>query len=153
MDVKTGRISNRLICFGLSSGCLIQIYDLGMKGIFIFLLNVSLPVIFLFLLFQMHALGAGDIKLFSVIGSIFNLKVTVWCILASFVVGAVFAICKLIYNQNLMARLLYFCGYMQDFLETKVLKKYDGQSDGKQNYIHFSIPILIGYLIMLEVVY
>jgi prepilin peptidase CpaA len=100
----------------------------------------------------MRALGAGDIKLFSVIGSIWDIRFMCWCMATAFAVGGVLAICKLIYNQNLLERLCYFCRYMQDFGETKVLKKYDGQSNGKSNYIHFSIPILMGYLIMLGVV-
>ena len=34
-----------------------------------FFLNISIPVIVLYLLFQLRALGAGDIKLFSVVGA------------------------------------------------------------------------------------
>lgn len=47
---------------------------LGYVGILYFILNITIPVVLLFLLFQMHALGAGDIKLFSLVGSFLTTK-------------------------------------------------------------------------------
>ena len=46
-------------------------------------------------------LGAGDIKLFSVIGGFTNLKTLTDCVLAAFVAGAVIAVLKMLYMSNL----------------------------------------------------
>ena len=61
------KISNRLIVCGLIWGLVLKIWGNGYVGILYFILNITIPVVLLFLLFQMHALGAGDIKLFSLV--------------------------------------------------------------------------------------
>ncbi len=68
MDFRERRISNRLIALGLVSGLILRVIGEGSIGIVHFIVNISIPVILLFLLFQLRALGAGDIKLFSVVG-------------------------------------------------------------------------------------
>ena len=68
-DVQCMKISNRLIVCGLIWGLVLKIWGNGYVGILYFILNITIPVVLLFLLFQMHALGAGDIKLFSLVGS------------------------------------------------------------------------------------
>ena len=108
--------------------------------------------IVLFLLFLMRALGAGDIKLFSVIGSMWSLEVLCYSIIFSFLTGALFSFVKLLYQRNLLARLIYFCRYMQDCFLTKSIGHYNRQSEGKQNIIYFSSAILVGFCITMGVV-
>ncbi len=153
MDVRTCRISNRLIISGLLLGLLIQIQEYGVWGIGIFLVNVSIPVILLYLLFLMRALGAGDIKLFSVISSIWNLKIMCIAIAAGFLAAAFVSLCKLIYHRNLFSRLSIFWGYLCQTLISGKIEKYPRESDGKQNLIHFSVAVLIGFITALGVAY
>ncbi|MCI9447334.1 MAG: prepilin peptidase, partial [Lachnospiraceae bacterium] len=49
-DIQSFRVSNRLIASGLLLGIFSQILEYGMRGIGVFLLNVSIPVILLYLL-------------------------------------------------------------------------------------------------------
>ena len=67
-DFREMRISNRLIASGLMMGLALRIQGEGGAGIVHFLVNISIPVILLFLLFQLRVIGAGDIKLFSLAG-------------------------------------------------------------------------------------
>ena len=124
MDVQKGKISNRLIVFGIGLGLMFQITTYGVYGVFFFLRNISFPVIFFHLLFLMHALGAGDIKLFSMIGAFISTQELVWVVAASFIIGAVLGLLKLLHK--------YF-----------PQKNYDG----KLTKIHFSPAIIIAYLI------
>lgn len=152
-DVKTCRISNRLIIGGLSLGLLSQFYAYGVWGMGVFLVNVSIPVILLYLLFLMRALGAGDIKLFSVISSIWNLKIACITIAAGFLAAALMSFCKLIYYRNLFSRLYIFWNYLCQTLVSGKIEKYPRDMHGKQSIIHFSVAILIGFITALEVVY
>lgn len=152
-DIRSYRISNRLICMGLFTGLLFQIWESGIQGIFLFLLQIILPVVMLYLLFLMRALGAGDIKLFSVIGGIWNLKIVCYCILFSFLFGAVYSLLLLIAHKNLLPRLQYFWNYMRTALAAKRIGRYDRESDGKRNIIHFSIAVLLGYIVTMGVIY
>lgn len=152
MDIRTCRISNRLIVSGLIMGLLIQIMEAGLKGIGIFAVNISIPVILLYLLFLMRALGAGDIKLFSVIGSIWNLEMLMLVVCASFLTAAVMSLWQLLYQRNLRRRFCVFRDYAFRFMVTGQLEKYPRESDGKQNFIHFSVAILIGFITAMGVV-
>lgn len=149
MDIQTNKISNRLILSGLFLGCIRNLSEYGWKGSIYFLIQISLPVFVFYLLFLMHALGAGDIKLFSVIGSCIGLGGLLKIVIVSFFAGAVFSFILLIRNKNLYNRMIYFSGYVRTALFTKSIARYEYQSDGKQNYIHFSFPILIGYIMYL----
>ncbi|EOS26873.1 hypothetical protein C806_00465 [Lachnospiraceae bacterium 3-1] len=153
MDIRSGRISNRLILSGLAAGFFFQVVGLGWRGAGVFLINVSLPVILCYLLFLMRALGAGDIKLFSVVGGIWDLHVLIVTIIISFWVAAGMSFGKLLYHRNLVSRLCIFGKYIHQIMTTFQLPEYPKEPQGKQHIIHFSIAILIGYLIVLEVAY
>lgn len=73
-DITSMRISNRLIIMGLFLSMAFGIVLGGMPRIIQVLLNISIPVIMLYLFYLIGVLGAGDIKLFSVIGGFTNLK-------------------------------------------------------------------------------
>lgn len=152
-DLQSFRISNRLIVSGFVSGFFLQVLELGMKGIGVFLLNVSIPVILFYLLFLIHVLGAGDIKLFSVIGGIWGFQVLYCTIVVSFLVGAALSLGKLLYHRNFISRLQVFQGYIAQLIYTGRLSEYPQQFQGTQHIIHFSISILIGYAIAMEVAY
>jgi len=149
MDIKTAKISNRLIGAGLLLGYIRNLWEYGWNGSFYFLLQISLPVLLFYLLFLMHAFCACDIKLFSVIGSCIGIEGLLKVIVYSFFVGAGSSYFVLIRNQNFYARMAYFFHYVKTSLCTKSIARYDYQSDGKQNFIHFSVAILIGFFMYL----
>ncbi len=88
-DVWHMKISNRMILCGLFWGFAIHLMRDGPVGIPLYVLNVLLPVVLLILLFQLHVLGAGDIKLFSVTGSFLTTEQLVRVIAFSFLIAAV----------------------------------------------------------------
>lgn len=152
-DIQSLRISNRLIVSGLFLGCFFQVFQMGAKGIGVFLLNASLPVVLFYLLFLMRALGAGDIKLFSMIGGIWDLQVLMITIAASFLVAAAMSFCKILYYRNFISCLRIFREYIEQAVLCRKILKYPQESQGNQHIIHFSIAILIGYAIAMEVTY
>lgn len=124
-DFREMKISNRLIASGLILGLALRIMGEGGAGIVHFLVNISIPVILLFLLFQMRALGAGDIKLFSVVGGFLTMRQLLYVMLAAFFVAAVIGLGKLLYQ-----------------------KRIAGIFRHQRTLIHFSTSILIGYFIV-----
>ena len=70
-------------------------------------------------------------------------------VLFSFLAGAVNSLYILIRNRNFYNRFVYFSCYFKAVLLTKSIPRYDFKSDGKQNYIHFSVAILAGDLMYL----
>ena len=128
-DIASTRISNRLILCGLGFGLVLRILGQGSAGVLIFLINISIPVVLLYLLFQLHALGAGDIKLFSVIGAYVSTMELLEIMIMSFFAGAAIGTGKIIQKCFILK-----------------------ETDGKFTKIHFSIAIIIAYvLVSLEV--
>ena len=150
-DIRSGRVSNKLILFGLFLGLLSKVQEYDFRGIYFFLRNISVPVILFYLMFLMHVLGAGDIKLFSVIGGIWDLHVLITTIMISFLIAAGMSLGKLLYHHNLISRLCIFGKYIHEVITTFQLPEYPKGAQEKQHIIHFSIAILIGFLITLEV--
>ncbi len=125
MDFGNEKISNRLIVSGLFWGLAFRLLGEGSAGVVHFLVNISIPVILLFLLFQMRAVGAGDIKLFSVAGGFLTTKQLLYVMLAAFAAGAAIGLIKLVYRV-----------------------KTTGYQFGTITVIHFSTAILIGYFVI-----
>ena len=123
-DFMCMKISNRLILMGLFCSIAFGISIGGVPQIIYILWNISFPVIILYLLYVLGILGAGDIKLFSVIAGFLTLKTWWVCVEAAFLVGAAMGLFKLLFKN-----------YVKD-----------------AHTIHFSVPILAGYLYYLGVV-
>lgn len=147
MDIQTKRVSNRLVGCGLVLGFLFHIVKYGWVGSIYFFIRIMIPVLVFYLFFLMRVLGAGDIKLFSVISSFIGLKGLAEVLVYSFLAGAVFSLIVLFRNRNLSARLNYVLYYVKTAIVTKSIPRYDYQSDGKQNVIPFSAVIFAGFLI------
>lgn len=102
MDFREMRISNRLIASGLYWGLAFRIMGEGCAGIVHFLVNISIPVIFLFLFFQLRALGAGDIKLFSVVGAFVTIRQLEYVIVSAFLAACVIGIVKMVQEKGIL---------------------------------------------------
>lgn len=150
-DVKTGRISNRLVLTGFCVGLFYRIWEEGPAGIIIFFVHATIPVFVLFLLFLMRVLGAGDIKLFSIISGICSFGECTGCIAAAFVIGAILAAVKMVYSGNFGYRIICFGIYIRTILMERSFYPYPFREKGGESTIHFSVAILLGYLVSLEV--
>ena len=140
------RISNRLILVGLAAGLFFRMIIGGPAAFVPFLGNVAVPVIVLYLLFLAGAIGAGDIKLFSVIGGFVHIRQLAVCMIFSFVIGAVLSLARMIRNQNLQLSLYQAFGYFAGLFQGEY-KTYRRDLLGEKNLIHFSFAICLGILI------
>ena len=145
MDLCRKKISNRLIFVGLGLGLAFQLKEHGVVGIFLFLRNISFPVIIFYLLFLMHALGAGDIKLFSVIGSFLKFRGLCSCIGLAFLFGAGMSLVRLLCSRSLVQKLWEFFRYAGCTVRMRKITCYRENRD-ECDVICFSVPILAGYL-------
>lgn len=114
------------------------------------LVGIGSPIIVLMVLHILRMLGAGDIKLFAVIGGIVGHSV--WSvILYSFIAGGLLSAIQMLYHHSLVSRIHFFWNYIQSCLQAGKLIPYkSGFDEGNTgNTIHFSIAILIGYILWL----
>jgi len=99
----------------------------------------------LYLFYLIGVLGAGDIKLFSVIGGFTNLKTLTDCVLAAFVAGAVIAVLKMLYMRNLRISLFKAQVFLRELFSGKFSSYRNGWVQ-EQNLMHFSVAVLLGML-------
>jgi len=156
--LKSYKISNLLIIIGISIGFAFQIYEFGRKGIITGLIGSFLPILLLFILFLFKVLGAGDIKLFSVVGSFYGATSVFQTITIAFFIGGLMSIIHLVKSKKLICRLRFLAEYIQAYgskvncLDEKgkkqfVIPYYDIKKDGYEGTIHFSIAILSAFII------
>lgn len=150
-DYIQGRVSNRLILAGLGAGIICRVWEDGWSGVLVFVFHAAIPIIIFFILFLMRVLGAGDIKLFSIISCLSSWREWAICVAAAFAIGAASAAVRMIRRGNLGARLMCFASYVQTLLTERRITAYPYGAKEGDHTIRFSIAILMGYLVSLGV--
>lgn len=145
-DFQSGKISNRLIVTGLIAGLVFQLTEYQIWGVYYYLRNISVPVILLYLLFQMRVLGAGDIKLFSMIGSILTIQELYRCMAYGFVAGGFMAFIYLLADRVKWRRLKYAGKYLWSIFQSGQIEPYHPPANDGELKFAFSIPILFGVI-------
>ncbi len=134
-DIKTGKISNG---FNIGFGIVGIAYGLGLggtKGFFASLLGAIIPVALLMVLFSKGVLGAGDIKLFSALGTFAGLEI-IWLLIYSFLLCGVYGLVLMLVRLVDWAKK---CGRKENVIWTL--------TRGRQyTRVAFSVFILGGYI-------
>ena len=153
LDFKTWRIPNWLVLIGMETGIFVTIQREGwrMGGIQV-VLGIVLPIALLFLLFQFGFLGAGDIKLLSVIGSMIGPTKILNCISYSFLIGAVISAALMISSGIVCQRILYLLHYISAYFKTGKREPYYKSGMPLENF-HFTVPIFLSALLYAGGVY
>lgn len=147
-DKRTGKIPNVLILWGYLIGIFFQVLINGPPGVVHFLIKAGMPIIGLYLLFFINALGAGDVKLISVTSVYLDGRFTISLILTSFFIGAGISCLRILKNKDFFDRMHCFTAYIGKSLKTKRILKYSTLNKGS-SYIHFSVCILFAYIYLL----
>lgn len=146
-DCTSYKVKNSIILIGFCLGFLFQFYQNGFNGIFDWLLGSLLPVCLLWVLFRYRMLGAGDIKLFSVIGGWYGPLAIINIIILAFLAGGILSVIRLIQVGNFKYRLQYLAVFiLNQWKQNGIEKYYVKERDGTKVVIHFTIAIGIGFL-------
>lgn len=146
-DLAEQRIRNRLIAFGFAAGAGLQLCvdtDASWRDA---ILGMLLPILLCWILFRIRALGAGDIKLFAVIGFLNGTHVVFYSMMAAFVIAAGYAVVHLIKSRQMAAAIADLAAYGRLLLQGKKLRIYPGRWISERN-MHFAPAVLLGYCCM-----
>lgn len=94
LDLRTYRIPNVLTMTGMAVGVIYQLRRAGPPGMFIALKDLISSILILFPLYVIRCLGAGDIKLLSVVTAVLGWKQGMTISIYSLFVGAAIGIIK-----------------------------------------------------------
>ncbi len=156
-DYRRGIVPNWMIVFGIVSGLFESFINCGLDGFLFGIAAAVLPIVLLYFVFMIGALGAGDLKLFSVVGSFLGIKGVLVSLCIAFVIGAVISIFKMIRYHNFKERIYYFFSYVADIAKSGKWTLYDTKlnedstKNSLENFpehkIHFALPILLGTIL------
>ena len=136
-DLRSQRIPNVLIMMGYVTGFMYVIYEKGPPGIPEAIISLLWPILLLYVLFRMRAMGAGDIKLLSVISTFLDFHNMLTVIYLSLLTGAVVGLIRMVTGGYTGAYLKNFHLYLQTVITGKKILAY--QSIGKGNgVLHFA---------------
>lgn len=145
-DLKTDRIPNGFILLGMVIGIVGSV--LSGRELSDILASMLPAFLLMYPLYMIGALGAGDVKLFVMIGSFQTAGDFFPILTGAFVTGAGFSLIKLAVEKNGRERFRYFFSYLHEVWRTGHWRIYG--EDLKRDYhtycknkIHFAVPILL----------
>ena len=149
-DLKSDRIPNGFVMLGIVIGTLCSLWY-G-SGIRYTVISMFLAFLLLYPLFKIGVLGAGDVKIFMMIGSFVGVKELLVVLIMSFVIGALCSLIKLLSEHNGRERLYYFLSYISEVVRMRQWKIYgehvaQDYEQYRRNKIHFTIPVLFSVVL------
>lgn len=145
-DFRSRKIPNWWILFGFSVGMLSLLEEKTNSSYVYYVTGCLLPFFLLFLFYGIRVLGAGDIKLFMVVGLFLGRKEIFYVILWSFLFGGIYAIIKLFREKCFRKRFAYFFSYLKRVVVNGRLETYVIGDWKEEMVLHFSLCILLGCL-------
>ena len=100
-DARDYKIPNQLIALGYVAGLFINVAQYHLAGTLIFIFNITWPILLLYLLYLVGGLGAGDIKLFSVMAPMVGAGMTENVMILSLFLAAAVAVGLCIYEKRI----------------------------------------------------
>lgn len=145
-DVLDRKIPNILVLTILVLGLICSGVNGGAGKVIEYVLKVGLYIMLLYPLFKIGVLGAGDVKLLSVLEGFFSWNGGLSFFCFTWIAAAVVALVKLMAYKDGIEKLVYLFSYLKDVF---VLGKWQYYfSDRKEalergRYVHMTIPMLI----------
>ena len=148
MDFLMEKVKTELILTGLAAAIVCRLLEEGVYGGISFGAGVMIPILLLFPLFYFRMIGAGDIKLLSVLGGISGIRGSLMIMGSSLALGAVLSLAFLISCGSLQERISYFISYTKDTVLTGEKKPYLKKGKNPEN-VHFTVPVFLGTMMYL----
>ena len=151
-DLKKGKIPNLLIAAGAIYGLMRIIYY---QNFFIHIWGIVFPILILYPFFKIGTIGAGDIKLFSLIGYYVSFMEVIYCIFLAFVISAIFSLISMKRKGNFIERISYLMSYLKECISQKQFRYYYqdlnknkiSPKEIQKTKIHLALPIFISVFI------
>lgn len=147
-DLYRYRIPNAIVCIGFALSLYRNAWQYGWFGAVYFLLACFIPFFICFIFYLLHMLGAGDIKLFSIIYSYYTIQFGVRVMIVSLLIGALFSVTKMFLQKSFIRRFRHFSEYIKNLAAGKAgAAYYDLKKCGDEGVIPFTICITLAVII------
>ena len=133
MDIQRAKVDNGWLLFCVLVSLFTRIWKMDVSSLGTWICGLLVPILILGILFIFRMLGAGDIKLLSVIGSM---------------IGPT----KILSSGIVCQRILYLLHYISAYFKTGKREPYYKSGMPLENF-HFTVPIFLSALLYAGGVY
>ena len=149
-DLYCYRVPNVILGIGFTLSLYENLQRYGWAGAGYFAWHCLIPFVVCFIFYLLHMLGAGDIKLFSVISSYYSFNFCVQVMIVSLLIGALFSVVKMLQKKCMIRRFRKFFSYVRDAMaERKFQPYYDWDREGDEGVIPFTVCISLAVILCL----
>jgi prepilin peptidase CpaA len=149
-DVRYRRIPNLFVLATLISGLIINFVTGGLPGLLASAGGCLLAFGLMFMLHVFGAMGAGDVKLFAAVGSVFGTQLVVPVFLVVLLTGGVLAVYTIIRNGTLLTTLTRVLQIFVGLLPGWQMPRFEVPTD-RRHTLPYGVAITLGSLISLFV--
>lgn len=146
MDIQRAKVDNGWLLFCVLVSLFTRIWKMDVSSLGSWICGLLVPILILGILFIFRMLGAGDIKLLSVIGSMIGPTKILNCISYSFLIGAVISAALMISSGIVCQH------YISVYFKTGKREPYYKSGMPLENF-HFTVPIFLSALLYAGGVY
>ncbi|MBR3607303.1 MAG: prepilin peptidase [Lachnospiraceae bacterium] len=150
-DYKKGKIPNYLIVIGAIGGVFRLIILQDVFAIVGYTPGIILPLALFYPVYKIGGMGAGDLKIFSMLGIYFSFLPLCFCIFISMFLAALLSLVKMNYHHSFLERMEYLCLYLKKIITTGRLENYHESDLEKQERerikVRLAVPILLAVLV------
>ncbi|MDR1700672.1 MAG: prepilin peptidase [Lachnoclostridium sp.] len=146
-DLYYYKVPNTLLAYGLFLSFLLRVVG-NRENFFPWLVGGLIPFLLCFILYLLGAIGASDVKLFSVIGSFYPYKTGIQIILVSMFIGAFFSVIQIIRMKDFRRRWYVLQNYLIRMIIEKKRIPYEKE---KASVLPFAVCIFFASLIVIAI--
>ncbi|NLK36052.1 MAG: prepilin peptidase [Gracilibacteraceae bacterium] len=144
-DLRTYSIKNYITYGFMLIGLTLNFAMEGLRGLAFSLQGIIIPALFLFILYIMRIIGAGDVKLLCAVGAVMGGVFSLYAAICSFICGGFIASSLMLARNNASERFNHFILYLTScFLTMKILQYTDFGDRKDGGKFHFSLAIASG---------
>lgn len=149
-DIKYKKVKNKVLMPFALLGLMINLGVYGMSGVRNSVIAALIPFLILFLLYALRTLGAGDVKLFCVIGILGGENFIINNMLYSFVASGILSLFIIIRRKNFIKRIKYFFNYFVCLILSRKFVPYsDFNEHTSRDKFQFVYGIFIGTIMQI----
>ncbi len=153
-DYCTGKIPNWLLGVMLAAGIGYGGVCGGVWGAVLFPAESCVVMFFLYPLFKIGVLGAGDVKLYGICAGYLPLNKFVLFFFLSLLFAAMISLIKMIKESNAIERISYLCEYLISVIQNRRFHYYfESVKEQKRAGICLTGPILCSILLYMGGIY
>ncbi len=147
VDMLCYRIPNLWIGIGMVAGLVIAVREGGIVMLSGMLLQIMMIFLVFYPFYLIKGLGAGDVKLFLLLGCYLSGECYLRCLLIAMVLAGIWAIGKIICFSENRKRLYNLLQYGKKAVFTGVFEEYTCEKGSKRSVIRLSVPVLCSVLL------